>query len=69
MDKLVSLGDLLSKYKTVHHFCEAYRQAGKLLVDEEYISWFYIRQIVIGEKLLANLKDIEHIDIPPRLAQ
>ena len=66
MDKVVSLGDLLLKYKTVRHFCEAYRTSGKVLIEDQYVSWYYIRQIVTGEKKLLNFKDIDNIDIPPR---
>ena len=66
MDKIVSLGDLLSKYKTVRHFCEAYSTSGKVLIEDQYVSWYYIRQIVTGEKKLLNIKDVENIDIPPR---
>jgi hypothetical protein len=66
MEKTISIGDLLSKYKTIKHFCEAYKLSGKVLIDNQYVSWYYIRQIVTGEKLLINVKDIEDVDIPPR---
>jgi len=59
MDKEVSLGDLLSKYKTVRHFCTAYRQSGKLVIDDDYVSWSYIRRLVVGEKLLIILRRLE----------
>ena len=43
MDRFFSIGEIMTKYKSIKHFHTAYVNAGKILVDEQYISWNYVR--------------------------
>ena len=66
MTDYVSLGEILAKYKTTRHFYEAYLASGKVVVDPDYISWNYVKEILTGSKLLINQKDVEGVVIPPK---
>lgn len=66
MNKTISLGELLSKYKTKEHFITAYKLQSKVLPDEISFGWNYIGQIITGKKLLINESDLQGFHIPPR---
>lgn len=67
MRKKISVGELISKYRTKAHFTEAYESKGKVIPDGIHLGWNYIKQIISGEKLLLNQVDLEGFHIPPRL--
>lgn len=62
----VGMGEISGKYKTVQHFYDAYTAAGKIMIDKQYISWHYIKDILIGQKFLINKNDIANLIVPPR---
>jgi hypothetical protein len=64
----LTVGELTSKYKTIAHFVDAYRQYGKVLPEDLYIGWNYVRQLVTGEKLLVEQKQLEGFSLPPKRA-
>lgn len=62
----ITIGELTSKYKTIDHFYEAYTRADRLLIDKEYITWGYIKNIVEGTKATIKLSSVKKLILPPR---
>lgn len=65
-DKELSVAQIMAKFCTVDHFRQAYEAKGKVLPDNIYLGWNYIKQILTGEKLLINKLDLTAFTEPPR---
>lgn len=66
MSSKLSLGHLMSKYKTRDHFITAYKDKRKVLPLDMPFEWNYIRQVVSGVKLLIGESDLMGFKLPPR---
>lgn len=64
--RVMTLAELINKFKTKQHFVEACRQNGKLAPSDLHFSWDYVRQIMSGQKKLIDLQEVESVQIPPR---
>ena len=66
---VLSLGAIMAKYQSKHHFFQAYTAQGKLLIDKEHLSWHYIAEILTGKKKVITTDQLKGFEIPPRLTQ
>lgn len=62
----MTVNEITAKFKSLKHFAEAYRNAGKLLVDDQYISWHYVKDVLTGDKMLLDVEKVKDIRVPPR---
>ncbi len=69
MAKTVTIGEVISKFKTKHHFVTAYEKKGKILPTSIDFGWNYIKQVLTGEKLLININQLENYELPPRFIE
>lgn len=66
MSKTMSLAEIVSKFKTKDHFYQAYTKKGKVLPNDLFIGWNYIKQILIGDKLLLDQSQLDGFSLPPK---
>ena len=64
--KVMSISAIMGKYRSKRHFFEAYNSQGFILIDERFISWNYIAEILTGKKLLISQEMIKDFWLPPR---
>lgn len=62
----MTISEIISKFKSKEHFRVAYEKEGKLLPEDTFLGWNYIKQILSGEKLLIDLSQLKDFDLPPR---
>lgn len=65
-NNILSINEITGKFKTINHFCQAYTDAGYLLIDADFVTWNYIKDVLEGTKKLVKADISERTAIPPR---
>ena len=62
----ISTYQLVSKFKTLEHFRQAFIDHGKVMIKLRFLSWKYVKDIMSGQKKLVTQDQLKNYVPLPR---
>ena len=63
----VQITQVVAKFGNIENSKEIMEKKGFIVIKSDYITWFYVAQIMSGEKSLLKSEQLHEFVIPPRL--
>lgn len=58
---------IVAQFGNLENFKEVMESRGYIVIKLEYLIWFYVTQIISGQKKLVKSSQLNHFVVPPRL--
>ena len=63
----IPLTQMVARFGNLANFKEVFEKRGFIVIDEKFITWYYVAQVMSGEKLLVKSDVLpENFIVPPR---
>lgn len=63
----IQISQLVAKFGSIENFKDVMEQKSFIVINTDYITWFYVAQIMNGQKILLRTNQLRDFVIPPRL--
>ena len=60
------LSQVVARFGNIDNFKEVMEKNGYILIKNEYITWFYVVQILSDDKVLLRSENLKDFVVPPR---
>ena len=63
----IPLTQMVAIFRNLANFKEVFEKRGFIVIDEKFITWYYVAQVMSGEMLLVKADVLpENFIVPPR---
>jgi len=64
---MMPLTQMVARFGNLENWKEAYEARGYIVIDLTYVTWFYVAQVISGQKLLIRQAQLANfVMVPPR---
>ena len=64
----IQISQLVAKFGSIENFKDVMEQRGFIVINSNLITWYYIAQIMSGQKNLCKKCQLKDFVVPPRLS-
>ena len=62
----LQLSQVVAKFGNIENFKDILEKKGFIVIKSEYITWYYVAQIMCGQKQLCKTNQLTDFTLPPR---
>jgi hypothetical protein len=62
----VQLTQMISKFGNIENWKEVMESNGFVIIDCQFLTWYYVAQVMSGQKSLIKQNQLVNFFVPPR---
>lgn len=66
--RVIPLTQMVARFGNLENWKEAFESRGYLVIDLPYVTWYYVAQVLSGQKQLIRQEQLRSFVLPPRFA-